>query len=367
MMLSVNGGAYSPIMTPSRALTAAFALAFALAGLGSAPVAAASPPGAWRNVPVPEPPGSETVVGQIDAVAPGAAWAAGVNYSGWAQIRVLRWDGRRWKRQDPPVNFLPNDIAGSRSGQAWVVGYGAYPDKGNGAHWDGRAWHALDVLGRPKAVSVGLDGSAWALTAVQGDLQDRILRWQNGTWKDQGLRLPEDYRTYTISARSSGDVWIGGTKAGGSNGRPFARHWNGRTWTETPVPDGELPWPSDIQRIVPGPGGTALALRGPSEPAVLRWNRRAWVANTIPLAPPVGLSEGLSLAEDGRGGVWVAGQDHDTPNSTAYYHWDGTKWSVSHGPEQPARTWALDLAHIPGTSRVWTAAGPFIERFDPAR
>lgn len=321
----------------------------------------------WRDVPVPAPL-VNGALNQVDAVNARLAWAVGVEQpAGQVRTAIYRWDGVRWRRQQSPVAFVPTDVAASGPGRAWAAGVGV-----GGAvavHWDGTRWRRASIpsgAGMVNALAAAPDGSAWAVTRNALTKTSGVLRWTSGRWTRVGAPLPAGTTLASVGARSEDEVWIAGT----AGGRSLVMRWNGASWKRValPAPIGRAEDSSGVVRIHPLSAGNVWALRGPRAPALLHWNGRGWTQRALPAG-----HFALSLAEDGRGGVWVIPytEASDEIRRSYYLHWDGRAWRKVHGRARDGNVQLGDVDRLPGTTSLFGVGAvqrdkskiPFIERY----
>jgi len=143
--------------------------------------------------------------------------------------------------------------------------------------------------------------------------------WDGHRWAVVNSPHPglADNMLYGVAAVSGSDVWAVGTDSGPDNAfHPLLEHWNGQSWSVTPVPalagaDGIL----TAVTSVPGQGVWAvgqLAMGAPDRQIVLHLVGSSWVVvHEPPVVRPLGGTAsaypqalGLSPA-----GPWVAGND----------------------------------------------------------
>jgi hypothetical protein len=319
----------------------------------------------WRDVPAPTPL-VNGALNQVDAVNARLAWAVGIEQPSAGQVRtaIYRWDGGRWLRQRSPVAFLPTDVAASGPKRAWAVGAGA-----GAVHWDGAGWRKAPIpsgVGTANALAAAPDGSAWAVARNPLTQTSGVLRWVSGRWTKVKVPLPAGASLASVGAHSKDEVWVAGT-AGGSS---LVMRWNGRAWKKIalPPPIGGAKDSSGVVRVHPLSAGNVWALRGPKAAALLHWNGRGWTQRALPAG-----HFALSLAEDGRGGVWVVPYtDASTKIRRSYYlHWDGRAWRKVHGRDRDGNVQLGDIDRIPGTTSLFGVGTvqrdksriPFIERY----
>jgi hypothetical protein len=144
-----------------------------------------------------------------------------------------------------------------------------------------------------------------------------------GTWRiAYAGNRPTGYDALnTVVATGPADAWaFGGTRS--ADGRaPGARHWNGRSWSETALPAG-------LGHTITTAGATGprnvWAFAGGDEEGdsyAIRWDGRRWkVAQRWPGGTMVSDSAVLSARD-----VWVFGSAHVAP-SVGTWHYDGRSW-----------------------------------------
>jgi hypothetical protein len=165
------------------------------------------------------------------------------------------------------------------------------------------------------------------------------------------------------------DVWLAGAD---QSARPFAAHWNGSNWTQTPLPlptsDG-----SDAQRYrdpyiaaLDGRSSTDLWAVGHKEqwkPAVLlHWDGHSWTISDYPYqARENGNNVFWSVTVTRSGHAWVAG--HQAGDGVVL-HWDGTTWKYV---PTNVQHWYYNIASS-SDKDVWGVGrgvqGPFAEHWN---
>ena len=191
------------------------------------------------------------------ARAAGDVWAAGeLNYPNAdnsarvVESLIMHWDGTHWSRVPSPnvagaggtvlraiVALAPND--------AWAVGdaeQNSVPTRPVAMHWDGQAWHLVDVPAAGdtsllRGIAAAGPHDIWAVGGVefraQGVLtrqESLLVHWDGTAW--HRLAAPNTGTQSTLNGVAVGapsDVWaVGGASA---NGGPLALHWDGHTWS----------------------------------------------------------------------------------------------------------------------------------------
>jgi hypothetical protein len=125
---------------------------------------------------------------------------------------------------------------------------------------------------------------------------------------------------------------------GGDSIFPLAEHWDGTSWTQTPLPQPGSPGGA-LTGVTALPSGDAWAvsLDGTAD----HWNGSAW--NAVELPSPKGASTNVqgggvlpfAIASRSAHDVWVVGS-WDNPETggegTLVEHWNGTSWKVVRSP-----------------------------------
>jgi hypothetical protein len=139
-----------------------------------------------------------------------------------------------------------------------------------------------------------------------------------------------------------GSIWSSGpndtlvvgdkpTSPDGSTSSGFIFHWNGCSWSQSPLPSPE-PGLSGIW----GAASDDVWAVGVSNGTALNWDGTYW--SNVPIGANVGLS---SVSGTGPDDVWATGG----------YHWNGSNWSLPGGPVVAGDVWAG------GPNNVWGTAG----------
>ncbi|MGH3392667.1 MAG: hypothetical protein ACRDOO_27690, partial [Actinomadura sp.] len=197
----------------------------------------------------------------------------------------------------------------------------------------------------PRAVDARSERDAWIVGGGGGARTAATSwHWDGRDWRTVPVPAPSRVNSelVAVSARAGDDAWA----VGSAGGAPLVTHWDGRSWTRsaTPVPaSGAL---SDVVALAADDvWAVGTAAPNGDVPLVLHWDGRAW------LTPAVPETRGrlYSVASDGRGGVWVAGEGGT--GTALLAHWDGTGWNRCGAPT-PAGGNASDH----GAGAVWGLA-----------
>jgi hypothetical protein len=203
---------------------------------------------AWSRQTLPKPAGTDTEFSAVKAFSASDAWAVGQTASTGSTFRktlAMHYDGASWSAVPTPsagtrTNFL-TAVDGVSTRDVWAVGYSLNLPYGNRVrqsqilHWDGTAWtqvaspnngstflYDVAALSATDAWAVGVGTSGAAL----------VVRWNGTSWHT--VAAPPLVNLGGVTARSATDVWVTGAAADDPS-RPALAHWNGTTWTVTPV------------------------------------------------------------------------------------------------------------------------------------
>jgi len=242
---------------------------------------------AWTSVPLPAEASSVTraALRAVASAGPGVAWAVGSKEAQSSQESplLLAWDGSQWSQVELPM--VPysesirglgrlDDVMAFSATDAWAVGesqsgtteYSIGPAHPLVLHWNGRTWAVAPTPALPGALGnggfVGVDGIG------------------------------------------PSDVWAVGARSGKRAGAfiTLAEHWDGKSWTIVPTPNGRS-------------GGGLVAI-GP-------------------------------VSADG---VWLIGGDGEGSSLTA--HWDGSRVLLVESPNLPGVGNSLHDAVVDGSGAV---------------
>ncbi|MGW3043498.1 hypothetical protein ACWC9T_26410 [Kitasatospora sp. NPDC001159] len=262
----------------------------------------------WKELPSPAPDftmRATTVAGSSTR----DAWVFGDREPTTGRILAEHWDGAAWASTpiEPPPGELYNvNLLGSsapRPDNAWVVGSAAVvtgrtpgPNGGTSVetrttglieHWDGTAWHRMSAD--------GIDGDWW-LNSVTEIARDDV--WAVGNTAapdDKPVLLHYDGRAWSrveapaftgfageyqsVAASGPKDVWVVGRAllADKDRGHPLVAHFDGRTWTTVPAPEGVA---GKLWSVTAVPGGMAAVgwdSSGPQDrPIGFRYTHGRW-------------------------------------------------------------------------------------------
>lgn len=274
----------------------------------------------------------------ITASSPDDVWIGGW----YQQIRGLgdivtileHWNGKRWSvtvtkdvsiYSSYPASFAAvNALASSGPKQVWAAGMTSRPFYAEQSawpflqEWNGRSWTgsgaSLAGNGDPdsgaiQALSIDSAGNVWA--AGEFDSEPVVEDNVGGVWAQvSGIRLPSGQGTFSsIDALSPSSAWAIGTQNKArtpSAVSTLIEHWNGSSWTVTPVVLGSMT--TSLNAVAGGQasGVWAVGARYNSNAAhqtiIEHWNGSAWVRNSFKVN-----GEGFYGAAGFGNTVWAVG------------------------------------------------------------
>jgi hypothetical protein len=358
-------------------------LAASLAGFGAraqaasdgARAAAASPAASrasaqgWR---VAATLGSAALVSGVSASGKDNAWVSAVTCTVCSNLadytgRQLRWDGTAWRPVALPAAYTFGFVVPASPAGNWIVGAVpvSMPTRNVVLHWTAKGRGTTTLLDENVGISAGVAPTAtqaWLFgdTEVGGpDGGSYALHYAGSTWRP--AKVP--FVGTAASASSPTNVWAYGYRPG--DGLVGTMAFNGKKWRTVLLP----PPPSSLSYTSPGyiaaasPSNVWLEIglsSGIADPApyLLHWTGARWISIKI----PYGLEDaGLTtIAQDGRGGVWLSLMDLDKnltfPKAFLLHYRDGA-WTritvpVTAGYKVLEQ---VSLAWIPGTRSLWGA------------
>jgi hypothetical protein len=323
---------------------------------------------AWVVVASPNVGSSLNALSADSASPDGDLWAIGFRFPtnlDVARTLAERWDGLAWRVVKSPNvgqawNQL-NDVVALSRHKAWAVG--TYTDTQSHAgrtlieRWNGTSWRVVpspnagtgnnELLG----VAAVSGTNVWAV----GDQSTKTLveHWDGSTW----TRVPSPYvgGLIDVAAISSTDVWaVGG---------PLVEHWDGSTWTRTPSPDVGAALFSvsgrstdDVWAVgVHSAGGRVRTL-------IEHWDGLAWsvVPSKDPGAGDDYLTDVVAVSVNAAWAVGYFGSGTPTdPYKTLVERWDGTAWRHVVSPNPSTYGNYLGGVSLASNGDVWAVGSRF--------
>src|SRR5205085_7857540 len=170
-------------------------------------------------------------------------------------------------------------------------------------------------LGPLHDVAAVSERDVWAGGELNGSGGPYLLHWNRGWTHVPVPAGPDDVATIeAIDARSSDDVWaVGERGTKGTPGRyPYAIHWNGKRWKQSPLPFGQRGGLADVvalRREVWAIGNGATS--GNGQPLAFHLTRAGW--HRVPV-PDHGFEEAslAAIAGSSADEVWLTGTGGET-------------------------------------------------------
>ncbi len=217
---------------------------------------------AWSVVPSPNEGTGNNALNSVSMI-PGAGWAVGyAQGSGGYQPLALGWDGTQWSTASTgtfPSDALFTGVDTLADGSAWAAGFQRTAtgtrrtliEQESGGTWtpvaspnDGTATTDNSLTAVAGTQAAGLWAVGWRESP--SGLQPLILRYDttqpSPTWVSVtgagGVPVPGTIDTVLtgVDVLSASDVWAVGYYFDGSVNQPLALHWDGSTWSNSPVP-----------------------------------------------------------------------------------------------------------------------------------
>jgi hypothetical protein len=271
-------------------------------------------------------------------------WAVGIHSDGYYNIAPLteHWDGSSWSIVATPA--VPgrdgelSAVAVIDSADAWAVGSYVINDKDPQTlteHWDGRAWAVV-----PSPNQAGVESSLRAIVATnsrdvwaggrKGTFIPQVpllLHWNGVSWSTVSGAPPppemfgrwEGADVLGLSASGPRDVWAVGSffDLAGSGAYTLAEHWDGSTWSLTPI-DAIIGSPRTHYFEGVTSFSTTDAWAIDPKNGVKHWDGTRWTM-APGAAPDVLLN---AIAGSGPKDVWRVGLN------SVIEHWNGSAWML---------------------------------------
>jgi len=212
---------------------------------------------AWSAVASPNQGSANNGLNAVSMIS-SAGWAVGYYQAGGYQPLALHWNGTQWSLNLPaafPSDSLFTGVDTLADGSAWAVGFQTTKSGTRSTlieHASGGTWTQVaspNVAGSTDNSLMAISGTqATGLWAVgywlsPTGLKPLLLRYNttqpSPSWvMVGGVPTPGAIDTVltAVAVRTASDVWAVGYYNDGSADRPLALHWDGSTWTSSPVP-----------------------------------------------------------------------------------------------------------------------------------
>lgn len=225
-------------------------------------------------------------------------------------------------------NTFLDDVVGLRGGTAWAGG--ASPaTKPSLHHLTGRTWHTVSLPGSPGTFVANL--SATSATNVWAALANEplVAHLTSGGWVTKSFAVGTDQvATDNIVTIGPKNTWVFAYDFATKS--PFAEHFNGSTWTRSPLP---ALVDCDCQAHAVSASGTDNIWAWVFDSkisgfATMRWNGRKWQviklpANVVPAGQKVGA---LQMLAESSTDVWATADNTMSTGAIVLLHWNGHAW-----------------------------------------
>ncbi|WP_309114395.1 hypothetical protein [Saccharothrix sp.] len=332
----------------------------------TAGTAAADDGTGWERVAAPDS-GLEYLLEDVSATGPDTAYAVGFTEVGGGLV-VLRWDGVEWASESgfPATAYSTLRGVHARGDRVFAAGQD-YVDgvarplllTRNGGWSKALGTTPAGDQGRFTDVVAVSDTTAWAVGHEGSGLVERPVahRWNGTALQRFALPAAGSYAKAEAVAGSA-QIWAVGTEGGlaGAQSRGLSWRWNGTGWTAVPVPAFGAHQVELTDVVVTDRQVWAVG-RADAQPLVLRWNGVAWDRAALPTAfAPTRIN---AAADDGRGGLWVAGEARAGRDATPLLaRYDGS-WRPATLSADLSHTALRGVTQVPGTATTWAVGRHF--------
>ncbi len=214
---------------------------------------------AWSVVASPDQGSGNDALNSVSMI-PGSGWAVGFAQAGPYAPLALHWNGTKWSVV-PSGSFsgdaLFTGVDTLADGSAWAVGFQLTGDGTRHTLIEHASGGTLATLASPNdgtsdntltAVSGTQATGLWAVgyRMTASGLTPLVLRYDttkpSPTWVSVsgagGVPSPGKVETVltAVDVLTASDAWAVGYYNDGSAERPLALHWNGSTWSKSPIP-----------------------------------------------------------------------------------------------------------------------------------
>jgi hypothetical protein len=254
---------------------------------------------AWSAVPSPNQGTLNNGLNGVSMIG-GGGWAVGFYQAGGYQPLALHWNGTQWSLNSPaafPSDTVFTGVDTLADGTAWAVGFQTTKAGTRSTliqHASGGTWTQVaspNVAGSTDNTLMAVSGTqATGLWAVgywlsPAGLRPLVLRYNttrpSPSWVlAGGVPSPGQVDTVLtgVDVRTASDVWAVGYYNDGSADRPLALHWDGSSWSSSPVPGAGLL--REVVAVGPGNVWAAGAYYNTSlqryQTLVVHYNGTAW-------------------------------------------------------------------------------------------
>jgi hypothetical protein len=282
---------------------------------------------AWSVVASPNQGSGNNSLNSVSMI-PGAGWAVGYAQNGSYQPLALHWNGTQWSVASAGGFTSDALFTGADTladGSVWAVGFQLTASGTRRTLIEHATGGALTTVASPDDGTSATDNTLLGVGGTQATglwavgyrmspagLKPLVLRYDttqpSPTWVSVsgagGVPAPGTAETVLtgIDVLTASDVWAVGYYSDGSAERPLALHWNGSTWSNSPIPGaGALRKVTAVTAGNVWAAGTyynAGAQR--NQTLVVHFNGTAW-ATAVSADAPTASDEVIGLAADPAG------------------------------------------------------------------
>ena len=284
---------------------------------------------AWSVVASPNQGTGNNALNSVSMI-PGSGWAVGYAQNGPYQPLAMHWNGTQWSVVSSgsfTSDALFTGVDTLADGSAWAVGFQLTGDGTRRTLIEHAAGGALTTVASPNDGTTATDNTLMAVSGTQATglwavgyrmsalgLKPLVLRYDttqpSPKWVSVsgagGVPSPGKVETVLtgIDVRTASDVWAVGYYNDGSAERPLALHWNGSTWSNSPIPGaGALRKVAAISPSSVWATGTYYnASKQLNQTLVVHFNGTAWTT-AVSADAPTASDEIIGLAADPAGSM----------------------------------------------------------------
>ena len=289
----------------------------------------------WSVVSSPDQGSGDNGLNDVSMIS-GGGWAvgyarsAGGAFGGTYEPLALRWDGAQWSLASPAAfasDALFTGVDTLADGSAWAVGFQTTAagtrrtliERASGGAWtpvaspnDGTPATDNSLMAVGGTPATGLWAVGWRESP--SGLKPLVLRYDttlpSPSWVSVtgagGVPSPGNVETVLtgVDVRTASDVWAVGYYGNGGVERPLALHWDGSSWSTSPIPGAGFL--RKVRAVGPGNVWAAGVYYNASvrryQTLVVHFDGTAWT--TVVSANPAGArAEIIGLAADPAGSM----------------------------------------------------------------
>jgi len=174
-------------------------------------------------------------------------------------------------------------------------------------------------------------------------------------WERVDVQLPHEADIDNIDATSPTDIWISGIDWTADVGAPFAKHWNGSSWTRLQVPVARRGFETSVEMVRSFAPGELWVVTSGERENVYRKVGSTLTDTELPRLPFV---EIYDLGYAGPSDIWAVGAfapqsgPYESDYAVVMFHWDGSQWERVHQPMDGVGG-ALNSIAVVSANDIW--------------